>query len=197
MLRRPRGYRRERRAGSRGKGGGGGGSNDDVSGEEEEEASPNEMLVAATEALSSLQFSIEHKRKAQEDDWEDAMARDLEDTALSLLEILRRTLLYAAHRANNSGALLAHQFSALTILPSEGSYPRRPNLSRRPISRPSGSRPTPLTGSSPRFSPTTRHYQTRSGFVMVQFKDDWDANGVTHEKAVLMAHVMKVPLGGK
>ena len=116
MLRRPRGYRRERRAGSRGKGGGGGGSNDDVSGEEEEEASPNEMLVAATEALSSLQFSIEHKRKAQEDDWEDAMARDLEDTALSLLEILRRTLPYAAHRANNSGALLAHQFSALSQL---------------------------------------------------------------------------------
>ena len=36
-----------------------------------------------------------------------------------------------------------------------------------------------------------------NGFVMVQFKDDWDANGVTHEKAVLMAHVMKVPLGGK
>jgi len=36
-----------------------------------------------------------------------------------------------------------------------------------------------------------------NGFVMVQFKDDWDANGVTHEKAVLMAHVMKVPPGKK
>ena len=36
-----------------------------------------------------------------------------------------------------------------------------------------------------------------NGFVMVQFKDDWDADGVTHEKAVLVAHVMKVPPGGK
>jgi len=36
-----------------------------------------------------------------------------------------------------------------------------------------------------------------NGYVMVQFKDDWDANGVTHEKAVLVAHVMKVPPGGK
>lgn len=36
-----------------------------------------------------------------------------------------------------------------------------------------------------------------NGFVMVQFKDDWDANGVTHEKAVLMAHVMKIPPGRK
>lgn len=35
-----------------------------------------------------------------------------------------------------------------------------------------------------------------NGYVMVQFKDDWDANGVTHEKAVLVAHVMKVPPGG-
>ena len=34
-------------------------------------------------------------------------------------------------------------------------------------------------------------------FVMVQFKDDRDANGVTHEKAVLLAHVMKVPPGKK
>ena len=36
-----------------------------------------------------------------------------------------------------------------------------------------------------------------NGFLMVQFKDDWDANGVTHEKAVLLQHVMKVPPGGK
>ena len=36
-----------------------------------------------------------------------------------------------------------------------------------------------------------------NGYVMVHFKDDWDANGVTHEKAVLVAHVMKVPPGGK
>ncbi|KAL7531052.1 hypothetical protein ACHAXR_003816 [Thalassiosira sp. AJA248-18] len=36
-----------------------------------------------------------------------------------------------------------------------------------------------------------------NGFVMVHFKDDWDANGVTHEKAVLLQHAMKVPPGGK
>lgn len=36
-----------------------------------------------------------------------------------------------------------------------------------------------------------------NGFVMVHFKDDWDVNGVTHEKAVLMQHVMKVPPGCK
>ncbi len=36
-----------------------------------------------------------------------------------------------------------------------------------------------------------------NGYVMVQFKDDWDANGVTHEKAVLVAHVMHVPPGAK
>lgn len=47
---------------------------------------------------------------------------------------------------------------------------------------------------------TSFYYATVStppynGFVMVQFKDDWDVNGVTHEKAVLLAHVMKVPPG--
>lgn len=36
-----------------------------------------------------------------------------------------------------------------------------------------------------------------NGFVMVQFANDEDANGVTHEKAVLMAHVMRVPPGAK
>ena len=36
-----------------------------------------------------------------------------------------------------------------------------------------------------------------NGYAMVQFKDDWDANGVTHEKAVLVAHVMHVPPGAK
>jgi hypothetical protein len=32
-----------------------------------------------------------------------------------------------------------------------------------------------------------------SGFVMVHFNDDWDANGVIHEKAVPMQYVMKAP----
>lgn len=32
-------------------------------------------------------------------------------------------------------------------------------------------------------------------FVMVHFKDDSDENGVTHDKSVLMKHVMRVPFG--
>jgi len=32
-------------------------------------------------------------------------------------------------------------------------------------------------------------------FVMVNFKDDGDENGITHDKAVLMKHVMRVPYG--
>jgi len=30
-------------------------------------------------------------------------------------------------------------------------------------------------------------------FVLVHFKDDGDENGITHEKAVLMKHIMRVP----
>jgi len=32
-------------------------------------------------------------------------------------------------------------------------------------------------------------------FVMVHFKDDGDENGITHDKAVLMKHIMRVPYG--
>ena len=32
-------------------------------------------------------------------------------------------------------------------------------------------------------------------FVMVNFKDDGDENGITHDKAVPMQHVMRVPYG--
>mmetsp|Transcript_11820 Transcript_11820/g.14701 ORF Transcript_11820/g.14701 Transcript_11820/m.14701 type:complete len:355 (-) Transcript_11820:592-1656(-) len=32
-------------------------------------------------------------------------------------------------------------------------------------------------------------------FVLVHFKDDGDENGITHDKAVLMKHVMRVPYG--
>ena len=37
--------------------------------------------------------------------------------------------------------------------------------------------------------------RTASGepFVLVQFKDDSDEHGVTHDKAVLLQHVMRVP----
>jgi hypothetical protein len=34
-------------------------------------------------------------------------------------------------------------------------------------------------------------------FIMVQFVDDSDENGVTHEKAVLMKHVMRSPYGAQ
>jgi hypothetical protein len=32
-------------------------------------------------------------------------------------------------------------------------------------------------------------------FVMVNFKDDGDEHGITHDKAVLMQHIMRVPYG--
>jgi len=34
-----------------------------------------------------------------------------------------------------------------------------------------------------------------SSFVMVNFVDDGDEHGVTHDKAVLLKHVMRVPYG--
>ena len=32
-------------------------------------------------------------------------------------------------------------------------------------------------------------------FVLVHFKDDGDENGITHDKAVPMKHIMHVPYG--
>jgi hypothetical protein len=43
------------------------------------------------------------------------------------------------------------------------------------------------------FYPATVVSSSSSGFVMVHFKDDWDANGVIHEKAIPMQYVMKAP----
>ena len=34
---------------------------------------------------------------------------------------------------------------------------------------------------------------TQNGYVMVHFKDDWDVNGIIHEKAIPLQHVMKAP----
>jgi hypothetical protein len=34
-----------------------------------------------------------------------------------------------------------------------------------------------------------------NSFVLVNFKDDGDENGITHDKAVLMKHIMRVPYG--
>ncbi len=47
------------------------------------------------------------------------------------------------------------------------------------------------------FYPATVSTPPFNGFVMVKFANDEDDDGVTHEKAVLMAHVMKVPPGAK
>lgn len=46
------------------------------------------------------------------------------------------------------------------------------------------------------FYPATVSTPPFNGYVMVQFANDEDVNGITHEKAVSMAHVMKVPPGG-
>ncbi len=32
-------------------------------------------------------------------------------------------------------------------------------------------------------------------FVLVHFKDDGDEHGITHDKAVLIKHIMRVPYG--
>jgi len=69
--------------------------------------------------LSSLQTSLEEKQKllnnadAASSDLE-SISTELENTALPLLEILRRLLPYVAHHSNNRGALLAHQFGGLS-----------------------------------------------------------------------------------
>eukprot|EP00571_Detonula_confervacea_P014457 CAMPEP_0172305402 /NCGR_PEP_ID=MMETSP1058-20130122/6707_1 /TAXON_ID=83371 /ORGANISM="Detonula confervacea, Strain CCMP 353" /LENGTH=1524 /DNA_ID=CAMNT_0013016997 /DNA_START=113 /DNA_END=4687 /DNA_ORIENTATION=+ len=93
--------------------------------DEESEVSPNEMFVAIIAALTSLQSSLEQKQKslstgadADADGVESSsintITSELENTALPLLEILRRILPYVAHYSNNSGALLSHQFGTLS-----------------------------------------------------------------------------------
>ncbi|KAL9185484.1 hypothetical protein ACHAXT_003261 [Thalassiosira profunda] len=78
-----------------------------------EEATPNEVFVAALAALSSLQSSLEAQQQSEDADVA-TMAQEVENTALPLLEILRRLLPYVAHHSNNRGALLAHQFGPLS-----------------------------------------------------------------------------------
>jgi hypothetical protein len=43
------------------------------------------------------------------------------------------------------------------------------------------------------FYPATVVQSPRKTFVMVNFKDDGDEHGVTHDKAVLLKHVMRPP----
>lgn len=42
---------------------------------------------------------------------------------------------------------------------------------------------------------TPRKVSGNSSFAMVQFVDDSDEHGITHEKAVLLRHVMRPPYG--
>lgn len=83
------------------------------SGSKDDNVSPNEMFIATIAALTSLQSSLEAKQKSQDVDTE-SITSELENTALPLLEILRRILPYVAHYTNNNGALLSHQFGVLS-----------------------------------------------------------------------------------
>lgn len=77
------------------------------------DVSPNELFIATIAALTSLQSSLERKQKDADAD-DTALTSELENTALPLLELLRRILPYVAHYSNNSGALLSHQFGTLS-----------------------------------------------------------------------------------
>lgn len=113
---------------------------------------PNEMFVVCIAALTSLQEKFEAKQQQQQQQQSSgsisSIQHDLENTALPVLELLRRTLPYVAHWTNNSGALLLHQFTTVSrmlrmfvawgyALPSavgsggdgggDGSQPRREN----------------------------------------------------------------------
>lgn len=94
---------------------------------------PNEMFVVVIAALTSLQTSIESRQKSLSSSSScssggadrdphapspeavaESIARELEGTALPVLELLRRVLPYVAHRSNNSGAMLSHQFGTIS-----------------------------------------------------------------------------------
>ena len=93
--------------------------------EAEAEVKPNELFIATLAALSSLQSSLEAKQKKSADTTTTAEDEEqitiitselLENTALPLLEILRRIVPFVAHYSNNRGALLAHQFGTVSRL---------------------------------------------------------------------------------
>ena len=111
------------------------GTRGNLRGEDGDDApvTPNEMFVVviAVAALTSLQTSIEARQKllsssssgggADGDPSEtppdavaESIARELEGTALPVLELLRRVLPYVAHHSNNSGAMLSHQFGTIS-----------------------------------------------------------------------------------
>lgn len=84
------------------------------------EVTPNEMFVTTLGALSSLQTAIEAKQQQGANDADGSgeydVSSDLENTALPLLEILRRILPFAVHVSNNGGALLGELMSLVLAL---------------------------------------------------------------------------------
>lgn len=81
------------------------------------EVTPNEMFVTTLGALTSLQTAIEAKQQQDADgSGEYDVSSDLENTALPLLEILRRILPFAVHVSNNGGALLGELMSLVLAL---------------------------------------------------------------------------------
>ncbi len=88
------------------------------------EITPNEMFIVTVSALTSLQASLEARQKAfapttaninsNTDAIFESISLDIQNTALPLLEMLRRTLPYVAHTTNNYGMLLLHQFGSLS-----------------------------------------------------------------------------------
>ena len=86
---------------------------------------PNEMFIVTITALTSLQTSLEARQKSlsssstttmnfSNDATLESISLELQNTALPLLEILRRTLPYVSHHTNNHGLLLLHQFGSLS-----------------------------------------------------------------------------------
>jgi ribosomal RNA-processing protein 12 len=99
---------------------------------------PNEMFIVAIAALTSLQMKLEDEQKSissssnnndgknnKYDDFNagnandargimESIGHDIENTAIPVLELLRRILPYVAHPTNNSGILLLHQFGTLS-----------------------------------------------------------------------------------
>jgi hypothetical protein len=104
--------------------------NDDDDDDDHAPVTPNEMFVVAIAALTSLQTSLESRQKSlsssaagggggdddanNDDAVAESIVRELEGTAIPVLELLRRILPYVAHRTNNSGVMLSHQFGTIS-----------------------------------------------------------------------------------
>jgi len=112
-------------------------NNDDDNDDDDTPVTPNEMFIVAIAALTSLQMKLEGKQNSlsssnnndgknnKDDEFNvsntndarsimESIGHDIENTAIPVLELLRRILPYVAHPTNNSGKLLLHQFGTLS-----------------------------------------------------------------------------------